>query len=285
VLLFYWLSHPRGLNPGALAWVVGLHTVVTVGAGFLWGARWVVDHEPFSVLLSRLGAMAPLFDRQTEPERGDGPDRHGLGWRPPLSGLASLEIRAGTVALIVLTIGGIAFDGFSESEAGRELLAGLFEWRLAWAELGLLLVSVSVVAALYLLGVWWTERVSGLSFARAWSEFGPALVPVAFAYVASHYVKLFIEETQSFWFRLSDPFGQGWNLFGGADGLVWRIDPDVVVWIQVAAVLFGHLGAVIVAHDRSIERFPPGKALQAQFAMLFVIVAYSAIALWLLLSA
>lgn len=303
VLLFHWLSHPRGLNPRTLAWAVGAHTAVTVVAGFAWGSRWVVDHEPFSVLLSRLGAMAPLFDRRSEPDsidlpadapgtrrwaeaRGaDGPDRRDLGWRSPLSGLASMEVRPGTAALLLVGIGGMAFDGFSESELGQDLLAGLYQWRLAWAELGMMIAAISMAAMLYLLGVWWIDRVTGLGFDRAWNEFAPTLVPVVFAFVASHYVKLFIEETQSFWFRLSDPFGRGWDLFGGSDGLVWRLDPDIVVWVQVAAILFGHLAAIVVANDRAIELFRPPKAFQAQLALLFVIVAYSALALWLLLSA
>lgn len=277
VFLFYELSHPRGAAPRALAWVVGLHALVTIVTGFLWGARWVVEHEPFTVLFAKLGAIGPLFARRDESSSA-------LGLRPPMSGLATMEVRSGTTMLLLVTIGGTSFDGFSESEPGRELLAGNFGWQLAWAELGLMVMSITAVAMLYLLGVWWVTRVTELPFERSWVEFTPSLVPIAFGYAVAHYVELFVNESQSFVFRLSDPFGQGWDLFGGSDGLVWRIDPDIVAWVQVASILIGHVGAVVVAHDRSVELFPAGRALYSQFAMLFVMVGYSAIGLWLLLS-
>lgn len=279
VFLFYELSHPRGAAPRALAWVVGLHALVTVVTGFLWGARWVVDHEPFSVLFAKLGAIGPLFDRRPDATAG-----RSLGLRVPMSGLAVMEVRSGTTMLLLVAIGGTSFDGFSESGPGQDLLAGNFGWSLAWAELGLMIVSIAAVAMLYLLGVWWVTRVTGLAFEASWEAFTPSLVPIAFGYAVAHYVELFVNESQSFVFRLSDPFGRGWDLFGGSDGLVWRIDPDIVAWVQVASILVGHVGAVVVAHDRSVELFPAGRALYSQFAMLFVMVGYSAIGLWLLLS-
>ena len=42
---------------------------------------------------------------------------------------------------------------------------------------------------------------------------------------------------------------------------------------------------MVVAHDRAVERFPPGRSLQSQLVMLLVMVGYSALGLWLLLSA
>ncbi|MGB5760334.1 MAG: hypothetical protein WBM50_25700, partial [Acidimicrobiales bacterium] len=243
------------------------------------GWRWVVAHEPFTVFFAKIGAMAPLFiGRSRSGERE-------LRARAPMSGLSTMEVLPGTVMLILVAIGGTSFDGFSESELGRTVFGDSFGWRLAWAELGGLIVSVAAVGLLYFIGIWWTTRVTGMEFNRAWQEFAPSLVPIAFGYAIAHYFQLFSDESQSFVFRLSDPFGRGWDLFGGADGLIWRIDPTIVSWVQVSAILFGHVGAVTVAHDRAIEIFPTGKSLQSQFAMLFVMVAYSSLGLWLLLTA
>ncbi len=281
IFLFYELSHPSGAAPRTLAWVIGLHAVLTMAAGFLWGARWVVEHEPFTVFLAKIGAMAPLFDRRPT---GGGEER-SLGLRPPMSGLATMEVKPGTVMLILVAIGGTSFDGFSESEQGREVFGDLFGWTLAWAELGLMIVSIALVASLYYAGVLWIARVTTMSFEQAWGEFAPSLVPIAFGYAVAHYFQLFSDESQSFVFRLSDPFGQGWDLFGGSDALIWRIDPDIVAWVQLTAILIGHLGAVVVAHDRAVDRFPPGRSLQSQLVMLLVMVGYSAFGLWLLLTA
>ncbi len=300
VFLFYELSHPTGALPRTLAWPMAIHAGLIVVGGFLWGSRWVVDHEPFTVFLAKVGAMAPLFDRR--PAAGaDGDDRswfryegvttsgtggaeRSLGLRPPTSGLAQLEVKPGTVMLLLVAIGGTAFDGFSEGDLGADVFDGLSGWELAVAELGAMIVSIAAVVTLYLLAVWWIDRVTDMPFEEAWREFGPSLVPVAFGYAAAHYFRLFSDESQSFVFRLSDPFGRGWDLFGGSDGLIWRIDPDIVAWTQVVSILVGHLGGVVVAHDRAVDRFPPGRATQSQFAILLVMAAYSALGLWLLLN-
>ncbi|MEL6985100.1 MAG: hypothetical protein AAFO29_21895, partial [Actinomycetota bacterium] len=104
-------------------------------------------------------------------------------------------------------------------------------------------------------------------------------------YAAVHYVQFFTNQVQAFVFRLSDPLGVGWDLFGGTDALISPIDPNLGIWIQLSLVLAAHLGAIIVAHDRAVERFPPERSLQSQLVMLLVMVGYSAIGLWLLLTA
>ncbi len=247
------------------------------------------------MFFAKVGAIAPIYSVGGErwldgrsnwfQYTGGGEQERSLRLRAPMAGLSTMEVRPGTVMLILVAIGGTSFDGFSESELGRTVFGDLFGWSLAWAELGGLIVSISLVALLYYIGIWWTNRVTGIEFNEAWQQFAPSLVPIAFGYAIAHYFQLFSDESQSFVFRLSDPFGRGWDLFGGADGLIWRIDPSAVSWVQVAAILFGHIGAVVVAHDRALEIFPPGKSLQSQFAMLFVMVAYSSLGLWLLLTA
>ncbi len=280
IFLFYELSHPSGADPRTLGWLLLVHAGITIVSGFLWGADWVIEHEPFTVFFAKIGAMGPLFLRR-RVRTGSAEVRR----RWPISGLATMDVRPGTVMLILVAIGGTSFDGFSESELGREIFGDYFGWSLAWAELGLLVVSITLIASLYFIGIWWTTRVADIEFGAAWREFAPSLVPIAFGYAAAHYFQLFADESQSFVFRLSDPLGRGWDLFGGADGLIWRIDPTIVAWVQIGAILLGHVGAVTVAHDRAVEIFPVGKSLQSQFAMLFVMVAYSALGLWLLLTA
>ena len=274
IFLFYELSHPEGSLPRTLAVLLTTHLVVTVVAARSWGWEWVRDHEPFTVLFAAIGAMGPIFSE--------------AGWirvRPPLSGLASMAVKAGTGAMLLTVIGGTSFDGFSESTIGRDIFGSQTGWALAaWETLGLL-VSIAVVAALFGFGVWWTARVTDLTRPQAWRTFTPSLVPIVFGYTVAHYFQLFVDNVQVFVFRLADPFGAGWNLLGIADNVPWRIDPDVTSWIQVGAMLFGHVGAVLVAHDLAVESFKPGEATRSQFGMVFVMIAYSALGLWLLLTA
>jgi hypothetical protein len=252
------------------------HTVVCVVLAACWGAGWLADHEPFAALFTILASMAVVFRRSS-----------GLGLRPPMSGLAELPVVGGTLAVLLVVLGGTTFDGFSESEAGRSLFGRSPGWGGALPLTAGLIASIAVVTMLYGVGVWWTRQITGMALGKAASSFAPSLVPIVFGYAIAHYAQLLVDESQTFVFRLSDPAGQGWDLFGGAEGQIDfnLISVDVVAWIQVLAILFGHIGAVIVAHDRAVERFSAGQSLRCQFAMLLVMVAYSTLGLWLLLNA
>ncbi len=187
----------------------------------------------------------------------------------------------------MVVLGGTTFDGLAESCSGRSLFGAAEGWAGTVALTAGLAASIAIVAALYALGCWWVSRVTGERTTDMIGAFAPSVIPIVFGYAVAHYAQLLVDEIQSFWFRLSDPYGRGWDLFGSATGEVDYnvISPDTIAWVQVLAILFGHIGAVAVAHDRSLERFSAKDAWRSQFAMLVVMVAYSTLGLWLLLSA
>ncbi|MCP4222317.1 MAG: hypothetical protein GY773_03110 [Actinomycetia bacterium] len=276
VFLFYELAHPSGSDPRTLAWMLVVHTIVSLTLAWRWGAGWIADNEPLAVLLSILSRMGFLFATEGE-----------IRARPPMSGLATMPVLRGTAATLLVVLGGTTYDGFSESEAGRDLLGRPTGWGGAALESVGLLVSITVITLFFALGVIWTSKVTGFSLIKAADAFTPSLVPIVFGYAIAHYAQLLVDETQTFVFALSDPGGLGWDLFGGANGEINfnLISVDLIAWIQVLAILFGHIGAVVVAHDRSVELFKPGESLRSQFTMLLVMVAYSTLGLWLLLNA
>ena len=47
-----------------------------------------------------------------------------------------------------------------------------------------------------------------------------SLVPIALVYVAAHYLTFLIFEGQAIGYLASDPFGQGWDLFGTASNAI-----------------------------------------------------------------
>ena len=84
--------------------------------------------------------------------------------------------------------------------------------------------------------------------------------------------------------RLSDPFGAGWNLFGTSD---WAINyalvsPTTIWYVQVAAIVIGHIGGVILAHDRAIAMFDREEAIRTQYALLAVMIVFTASGLLIL---
>ncbi len=277
VFLFYELAHPSGSTPRNLGWMLLVHTVVSLALAWRWGSKWLADNEPFSALFAAIGAMAPI-----------GRDDEGrLRRRPLMSGLATMTVVPGTLALLLVVLGGTSFDGFSESELGRSILGRPRGWGGAVTLSIGLIVSVLVLAALYYAAIAWTNRVTGVGISSLAASFAPSLVPIVFGYSLAHYAQLLVDEVQSFVFRLSDPAGLGWDLFGGADASVnfTIISPDLVAWVQVIGILLGHIGAVVVAHDKSLELFSEADSLRSQFAMLLVMVVYSTLGLLLLLNA
>lgn len=271
------LTHPSGDAPRVLGWAIVVYCVAVLGGMLRWGRGWIYRGEMFGALFHVFGAMAPI---------GRSKDRV-LQMRRPLSGLAELEVTRATTALILVVLGGTSFDGFAESELGRDFFDIDGRWT-AMLILGLgLLASIALVAGLFLAATWFSAEATRTPWSESVRDFTPSLVPIAFGYVVAHYAQLFVDEIQTFVFQLSDPFGQGWNLFGGADGKInfTVISVDLIAWIQVLGIILGHIAAVIVAHDRAIERYDKAKATRSQYAMLYVMVLYSVGGLWLLLNA
>jgi len=82
---------------------------------------------------------------------------------------------------------------------------------------------------------------------------------------------------------LSDPFGRGWDLFGTADRAIdYWMSPTAIWYVQVAAIVGGHLTGVVLAHDRALALFDPVRAVRSQYAMLALMVALTSLGLTIL---
>ena len=82
----------------------------------------------------------------------------------------------------------------------------------------------------------------------------------------------------------SDPFGFGWDGLGTYDFQpnLAPLSPNAVSYVQVGALIAGHVAGLAVAHDRAIGILPPRAALRSQYAMLVLMVLYTVGGLWLL---
>jgi hypothetical protein len=132
--------------------------------------------------------------------------------------------------------------------------------------------------------MWVAGRITGEGWHVPAVRFAHSLVPIAFAYVVAHYFSFLLIEGQLGFAALSDPFGRGWNLFGTADHLVnlTLLSPTTIWYVQVVAIVVGHVGGVILAHDRAIAAYPPDVALRTQYALLAVMVVFTATGLLIL---
>jgi hypothetical protein len=131
-------------------------------------------------------------------------------------------------------------------------------------------------------------RLRGATRAELSDRLAHSLIPIVAAYLVAHYFSLLVYSGQDLWRLASDPLGNGSDYFGGAD---FTIDYSVVttnqIWyVQVAALVLGHVSALVLAHDRALILYGGARdAARSQIVMLIVMVAFTLLGLWLLSSA
>jgi hypothetical protein len=251
------------------------YTLVQIAGMQRFGRRvWIENAETFSVYFGLIAGIAPL---ERDPEGR-------VVLRPPLSGLARVRPAPGLLALVMIALGSTTFDGLSRTSlwiSWTARIGGVARYAVFTA--GLLAV-IGLVTAAYVLAMRAAAEIAGEPWHPLALRFVPSLVPIVVAYVIAHYASFLLLEGQIGLLRLSDPFGLGWDLFGTADWAVnyALLSPEAIWYIQVAAIVIGHVGGVIVAHDRAIAMFDPETAVRTQYALLAVMVLFTASGLLIL---
>ena len=249
--------------------------------------RWSSRADAFGVVFGIYGSLAPL----------DWRDR-ALWVRRPLSGATGLVTTPGTIALICAMIGTTTFDGASNGPIWLETSPRLQD---AIERLGLgfipamelvgtagLLVAVLAIGAFYRIGITGMssvgigEQPAGSDLAR---RFAHTLVPIAWGYLLAHYFSLLVFQGQATGFLISDPMGKGANLFGTASFQInYNLISSAGIWyVQVAALVVGHVAGLTLAHDRALVVYPRSEdAVRSQYWMLAVMVGFTCLGLYLL---
>ena len=280
------LVYADGDQPEPVAIAALLYSALTFIGMALYGVeRWTDRGEAFSVYFNLFSRLSPVETRDRE-----------VGLRRPLSGLPSLEMLPGTVAVLAVMIGTVTFDGASEAPLWSGISPDIASF---FGDLGLspqrafelaflvgLTGAVLLVAGFYWLGILGAKSVGGgFSAKRLANEFVHSLTPIALAYVAAHYFTLLVFDGQRMFYVVSDPLGRGSDLFGTAGtqpDLGW-IGANAIWYWQVGFVVLGHVAALILAHDRALALYADAKqAVRSQYWMLAIMVGFTSLALWLL---
>lgn len=279
------LAYSDPASPRALAFAIALYTYVALFGMAAFGRdTWERTGEGFAVLFGLLARIAPLHVV-------DGSIRA----RWPLTGLAGAEPMPGTVAFVSVMLGSVLFDGYSRTTTWQDLMAdieapyivdrpGLGELLVTFASVGGLLAAVLVVALAYE-GACAVARATVHASRSFVPDFLRSLLPIAFVYLVAHYVTLFLVQGQFAIPLLSDPVGRGWNLLGTADVVpdLTVLSPNTTWYVQVGALVAGHVAGLAVAHDRAVAIFSDRRdALRSQYAMLALMVLYTVGGLWVL---
>jgi hypothetical protein len=262
-----------------------VYTVYTLAMQAVFGTEaWTRGGEAFAVYFN-------LFSRISIWETRD----RVVGVRPPLGGLPRLDPVPGTVLFVIVMIGTVTFDGFSQGQLWKDAsvdladaldgIVGLDAAPKVVGTLGLL-AGVAAIGLFYRLGIDGARSVGGDLDARQLRRaFIHTLVPIAMAYVAAHYLSYLLFEGQAVFYLASDPFGERWDLFGAADrGIDFTYLSQNAIWyLQVGFVVVGHVAALVLAHDRALALYrDPKLAVRSQYWMLAVMVGFTSLALWLL---
>ena len=152
-----------------------------------------------------------------------------------------------------------------------------------------LAISLLAVTAIWAIGVFGMPldglRLSRRELGRA---FAHTLIPIGAAYLVAHYFSLLAYNGQTLWSLASDPLGDGSDLFGGAGaGIDYSVVSATGIWyVQVGALVIGHVSALVLAHDRALVVYgSPRAAARSQVVMLIVMVLFTLLGLWLLSAA
>jgi hypothetical protein len=281
------LCWASGRDPQPLALLMLIYLAIQLFGMSLYGVEpWVRHADAFGVWFGLLARLAPLA------RRGDG----RLVLRPPVVGATGLVAIAGTTALLLTGIGTTAFDGAKEGPLFNDLVGVLQDgFTGLGVSIGLALelsfvvgmaISLAVVAAIWVAGVLGMPR-DGLRLSRRdlSRRFAHTLIPIAAAYLVAHYFSLLAYNGQSLWALANDPLGDGSDLFGGAgSGIDYSIVSATGIWyVQIAALVIGHVSALVLAHDRALVVYgSPRAAARSQIVMLMVMVMFTVLGLWLL---
>ena len=290
LILMVWLELASSWRdePAALAVLALAYAAVQMIGISIWGVEtWTTRGDTFGVLFTLIAKISPL-------ERVEG----RLRLRAPLAAISRMAELPGVQAMLIVMVGATTFDGFTQGPVWADISLWLTE---RWQAVGFgpqaaaeaastvgLALAIGLIGLIWLLGSSGTASALGLSRREAAGRFVGLLIPIALAYIVAHYASLLIYQGQALGYLVSDPAGTGSNWLGTSS---WTVDYGVVSpvgiwWIQLVALITGHVAALVLAHDRALELAPDqATATRSQVPMLIATVAYTTLGLWLLSAA
>ncbi len=275
-----------GVLPHDLALATIVYSAITfVGMALFGVERWHQRGETFSVYFGMFAALSPFQLRDGR-----------LGRRRPLESSTSWAVVPGSLGVVLVAIGGTTFDGAAEGALSDAISSGFRTFTDAGLSPNnaLRLVNTLYFAGtlLFVWSIFWLGirgmRIAGTkrSAGELGSKFAHAFIPIALAYLVAHYFSLVVfQEQAQFTYLLSDPLGDGSDLFGTVGSAIdyTVISATAIQWVQFGSIVAGHALALAVGHDRALAIFGTSRdASWSQAWMLAVMLIFSTLGLYLL---
>jgi len=288
--------------------IAGYTILTLVGMLSFGAAGWLRNAELFEVELAWLGRIGPIGRRVVDPAVCEGcdeacdPDRcvdcpecsvvadageQRVELRPWIVGLT--EVRRATwsdAAFIVLLLAGVTYDGIQETglwaTLAQALLPPLFELlgpSLPFTVVGIvgLAATCGLFLAAFSLAVVLTRSLGATpsqGFAQAAGVYASTLLPIAAGYLVAHYLTLVIQGIVWIPGLLTNP------LLTVAPELTW-IPTSFVWYLSVAAIVGGHVAAIVLAH-RIALRDAGTRPILAGLPLVVLMIGYTVLSLWII---
>jgi hypothetical protein len=303
---------PGGEVAATVAMVMAGYTIVALAGMVLFGqVAWLRHAELFEVELGWFGRIGPVTrrshsarlcagcDEACDPDRcfdcpecsvaaEDGERRAGL--RPWVVGLTGVGPPGWSdVTFIVLALAGVTYDGMRSTAIGARLFDAIYPpvasllgaaspptfllvetLQLAVVLIAFLCAFVAIAAATHALS---DRRRRGPLGALA-GRYAISLVPIAGGYLIAHYFTLVLQGIAWLPSLIVDPL---MSIAPQLDGI-----PVALVWyVSVAAIVVGHIAAIVLAHRHAL-RDAPGRATAAGLPMVALMIGYTVLSLWII---
>jgi hypothetical protein len=200
-----------------------------------------------------------------------------------LQNISNLSRIKGMEYFILLMIGTVTYDGLRETVFWYNQF-GTRVYDMAFSTLAFLSINLLLIL-FYRFACYFSIKVSDSDYSidEVSLAFGHSMLPIAFAYHVTHYLSLFLFESQTFLYRLNDPIGTGLNLFGvNQVNVEYFLDPLPYWTIQVVVTLLGHMLSVFLAHDLAVKLFGHEQSDKTQYIFLLITVVLTLQALFVL---
>ena len=286
LLAFAWIElvYMNSSSPFHIAILLLIYSLITWTGMILFGKQqWLQNCEIFSIIFGILAKFAP-----SEAYRSG--KSLVLNLRPPAVELTLTESKSlSEMTLIITLLATITFDGFMATPIWANITDIIYEAlpnMTLISTLGLL-SSVALFLITYIAICKSISMASNnmLTTENVCISFIYSLVPISLAYHLAHFLSYLLIQGQLIVPLSSDPFGYGWDLFGGAD---YKLNIGIIgakfAWVSaVISIVVGHIIAVYIAHVVAMKKLGNRKtAIQSQIPMLGLMIVYTISSLWIL---
>ncbi len=204
-------------------------------------------------------------------------------FRSFLDNIGNLAKLKGIEYFVLLMIGTVTYDGLRETTFWYNQFGSRTD-DMGFSTMMFLIMNLGTIL-FYRFACFFAIKVGGsdLKLNHVSNLFGHTMLPIAFAYHVTHYLTLLLFESQTFFYRFNDPIGIGMNILNVEEPTInYFIEPLVIWGIQVAVTLLGHMLSVVLAHDLAVKLFGHHQSDKTQYIFLFITVALTLQALFVL---